>query len=261
MSYKIPIYDTSDVYHTAKVKTFPDGHQEIMAASRAIFKEPGFEEICPKNWADNRAKRKPDAQTKKETADVERSKRRARAAVREYGLCNDWQWFVTLTLDPARIERYDANEVLRTLRCWLDNAVRRHGLHYVLVPERHKKGGIHFHGFFGGSDFRAVDSGHRDKGGHVIYNLPDWTWGFSTGIELYGDLASAVGYCCKYISKGEAKVGGRWYYCGGELRKADIALCDLSVRDVLEMEGGKATSFEVQNAGLLMGIWRENEKK
>ena len=64
----------------------------------------------------------------------------------------------TLTLDPARVNRYDVREVTRHLNHWLDNQVRRKGLAYVLVPERHKDGAIHFHGFFNDA-LEARDSG------------------------------------------------------------------------------------------------------
>ncbi len=63
-----------------------------------------------------------------------------------------------LTLDPARVNRYDVREVTRHLNHWLDNQVRRKGLAYVLVPERHKDGAIHFHGFFNDA-LEARDSG------------------------------------------------------------------------------------------------------
>lgn len=158
-----------------------------------------------------------------------RSQRRARVAVKDLGLSNDWKYFVTLTLDRQRINRYDAAVVVRHLNRWLDNQVRRHGLAYVLVPEHHKDGAIHFHGFFNGA-ISAVDSGHRDAGGHTVFNLPSWTWGFSTAIELYGDRKAAVGYVCKYVSKQQDKIGGRWYYSGGALRRPEVAWGDLDFR-------------------------------
>ena len=167
-----------------------------------------------------------------------RAQRRARVAVRDLGLCNDWAFFVTLTLDPARVNRYDPGEVLRKLNRWLDNNVRRKGLAYVLVPEHHKDGAIHFHGFFNDA-LEAVDSGHRDKGGHPVYNLPEWGWGFSTAIRLYGEKAAAVGYCCKYIAKQQDKIGGRWYYSGGALRRPEVEWCDVDFDGLSAQEGAE----------------------
>lgn len=164
-------------------------------------------------------------------------------AVRDLGLCNDWEYFVTLTLDPARIDRYDPAEVARHLNHWLDNRVRRDGLCYVLVPEHHRDGAIHFHGFFNGA-LAAVDSGHRDEGGHPIYNLPAWGWGFSTAIRLYGERAAAVGYCCKYIAKQQEKIGGRWYYSGGRLRRPEVSWSDVDFETLLRAEGAEPFQIE-----------------
>lgn len=80
---------------------------------------------------------------------------------------------------------------------------------------------IHFHGFFNDA-LEARDSGtislpgqkaprrprsarQRAKwledGGEPVYNLPGWSWGFTTAIELYGEYDRAVSYVCKYIGK------------------------------------------------------------
>ena len=145
-----------------------------------------------------------EAGKKSEGADMERSMRRARAKLRRLALANDFDYFVTLTLDPARIDRYDSAAITRALGWWADNMVRRHGLRYVLVPERHKDGAFHFHGFMAGPGLKAVDSGKKWNG-RTVYNLPQWTLGFTTAEQLYGDYHAAVGYCCKYIGKQDAE--------------------------------------------------------
>lgn len=64
--------------------------------------------------------------------------------MRRLALANDFRWFVTLTLAPDKVDRYDAGEVVRKLSQWCNNQVKRRGLKYVLVPERHKDGALHF---------------------------------------------------------------------------------------------------------------------
>ncbi len=105
-----------------------------------------------------------------------------------------------------------------------DNQVRRRGLLYVLVPELHADGAVHFHGFFNGA-LPVVDSGTLDTGGkprkprsaaerarlidsgaHIVYNLPAWTLGFTTAIELYGDYEAALDTCAST----SARRGRRW---------------------------------------------------
>jgi len=198
-----------------------------MCSTSPDFREPGWEHpdpaaLPPVRDAD-KPKRSDTAEAKAE--DVERSMRRARAKVRRIALSNDFRWFVTLTLDPTRIDRYDVGEVVRKLSQWCSNQVKRRGLRYILVPERHKDGALHFHGFFSDA-LEAVASGHRDKGGRMIYNLPQWTLGFTAAIELYGDYAGAVAYVCKYIGKQGDKPAGRWYYSGGDLREPETEYVD-----------------------------------
>ena len=189
-------------------------------------------------------------------ANLDRAMRRARAQVRDIALSNPFRWFVTLTLDQARVDRHDMAAITRKLNAWLDNQVRRHGLAYVLVPERHKDGAIHFHGFFNDA-VRAVPSGHADKGGHPIFNLPGWTLGFTTAIQLYGDYHAAVGYVCKYIGKQGEKPGGRWYYSGGQLARPEVTYADVGPRDVEQLAGeGGVHRFDVPEAGLSFALLR-----
>ncbi|MBQ7345150.1 MAG: hypothetical protein IJW45_03695, partial [Oscillospiraceae bacterium] len=128
---------------------------------------------------------------------------------------------------------------------------------------RHKKGGIHFHGFFNDA-LPAVDSGtirlpwakkpRRPRseaqraewlaqGGRIVYNLPGWTLGFTTAMELYGEYPAAVAYVCKYIGKDGEKSAGRWYYSGGALAQPKEEYADLTVSEVEGFFDGKCYSF------------------
>lgn len=74
------------------------------------------------------------------------SRRRARITVHDIALCNAFTHFVTLTLDPATIDRYDPETVGKKLQDWLKNMSRRKAFSYVIVPEPHQDSAIHFHG-------------------------------------------------------------------------------------------------------------------
>ena len=143
--------------------------------------------------------------------------------------------------------RYDIDACTRDIRVTLDNLVRRKGLQYVLVPEEHKDGAIHYHGFINAA-LPLVDSGTLSKGGgkprkprsarqreqwlsdgwNVVYTVPAWKFGFSTAIALYGERDAAIGYVCKYITKAQRKIGGRWYYSGGGLALPSVEYCDVA---------------------------------
>ena len=234
----------SDILKNAKIKVYPDGSASLLVLDRCVIRESGWEADKPDSggsrWEDL-------SEDEREARNLSRSQRRARSAVFDLALSTPFSLFVTFTLDARRVDRYDHEEVLRHLRYWLDNSVRRRGLVYVLVPELHKDGALHFHGLIneaidltdsgtiippeGGKPRRPRSAAQRESwltnGGKIVYNLPRWTLGFSTAIRLYGDRRRAVGYVCKYITKADAKIGGRWYYSGGDLKHPDGFTADL----------------------------------
>lgn len=254
----------ADVKHFGKIYTYPSGVCDIIASTSPDFKEGGYEP--GDEWS--QARRIPEPARHRRCADPEgedlqRSMRRARAKVRRLALANEFRWFVTLTLDPSRVDSHDGAAVVRKLNAWCSNAVQRHGLRYILVPERHKKGGIHFHGFFSDS-LKAVDSGTIKppgggkprkprsaaqraewlaNGGQIVYNLPGWALGFTTAMELYGEYPAAVAYVCKYIGKDGEKPAGRWYYSGGDLREPEVTFAELSPAELAQEYGNKAYLF------------------
>jgi hypothetical protein len=194
--------------------------------------------------------------------------------------CTPFRWFVTLTLNAERVNRYNVADITRKLSQWADNQVRRAGLAYILVPERHRDGAIHFHGLF--TDALAVeDSGTIDTGsgkprrprseaersrwlaagGHVVYNLPAWTLGYTTAIELYGERRAAVGYVCKYIGKQMqqgGKIGGRWYYSGGALLRPQVEYVNMALPEGGENE---ADSYHFVIDGLGCGCTILTERR
>lgn len=273
------------LYYRSRMKIYPTGGHEIMYATKAIF-TPGSNGTCPKkpkkvnnqsqtdgepdepcsdSDSSPAAKESPSFNGEAGAANFDRSRRRARAKVRDLALSNRFSWFVTLTLDQARVNRYDLSSFQRVLTRWLDNAVRRRGLQYILVPERHKDGAIHFHGFFSEAAMEMVDSGHTDAAGHPIFNCKAWPYGFSACIRIYGNYAQAVSYVCKYIGKQGEKPGGRWYYSGGGLQKPQIVYGILDNWDDGQSVAGafgpldaEAYTFSVPEAGFQVGIIRQN---
>ena len=217
--------DSGAVRHYAKIYTYPGGIQDIVASSAPDFGAKGWEKSGADTSKCKQKHERKSADPKGE--DLERSMRRARGKLRRLALANDFRWFVTLTIDPEKCDSFDGAAVVRKLNAWCSNMVQRKGLRYILVPERHKSGRIHFHGFFNDC-LEVVDSGHTDKQGHPIYNLPQWALGFTTAIELYDDYVKAVGYVCKYVGKQGEKPAGRWYYSGGDLREPEITYAEIS---------------------------------
>lgn len=253
--------DGQTIKHYGKIYRYPCGVMDILACSEPIFGPKGYE--LSENYAT--PKKAPRLQSDREesqpqAADLERSMRRARGKLRRLALSNEFKYFVTLTIDPSKVDSCDGVAVVKKLNAWCSNAVQRHGLKYILVPERHKKGGIHFHGFFNDA-LPAVDSGtikvpgakkpRRPRsnaertewlaaGGQIVYNLPGWTLGFTTAMELHGEYPAAVAYVCKYIGKDGEKPAGRWYYSGGELVESSVEYVEISPAELAQTYGDKA---------------------
>lgn len=159
----------------------------------------------------------PDIGLLKATENERRARSRARVKVFDYVSCNTWDYFITLTLDPKMIDRYDYPTIINKANRWLDNRVRRVGLRYIIVPELHPtSGAIHFHGLVNDVLPRTY-SHHFDKRHHTVYNLPDWTLGWTTAIHTYGDQIAVAKYITKYVTKTDHIIGGRWYLHGGDI--------------------------------------------
>lgn len=264
-----------ELRHNCRIKEYPQGFIEVLSASRPIFREPGWEPAD--KWVSDRGAKRPEQKPTEErqAENVERAVRRAKQNLRDLALCNDMAYFVTLTLDQGIVDRYDMVEITKRLNVWCSNQVQRNGLAYILVPERHKDGAVHFHGFVNNA-VEVVDSGTMTlpwekkprkprseaqraewlaKGGKIVYNLPAWPLGFTTAIKMYGDPVSAVGYCCKYIGKqqgGEGlpeKIGGRWFYHGGCHNRPKVTYADVDF-DKMQLVDG-AFVWEVPSANAI----------
>lgn len=227
----------SDITGNGIVSIYPDGTTRIVATEKPIFRESGWERAGECDTVP-RSKKVRDA----DSSPSARAVHRAVSSIRDIVLCNSWDWWVTLTIAPDSMDegwRYDYDAQQKKIRILLDNMVRRKGLRYILIPELHQDGAIHYHGFFGGgikakwSGTMQSPSGGKPvrvksvdrkrlvaEGWREVYNLPDWTLGFSTAIAPYGDRLGAARYACKYatkmLSEGK-KIGGRYYLSGGEL--------------------------------------------
>ena len=92
----------------------------------------------------------------------------------EIGLANQFRYFITLTLDKEKIDRYDTAKIYPKLRVWLSNMVQRHKMNYLLFPEYHKprpgetECAIHFHMLANADGLNLSDSGKQTKNGQAI---------------------------------------------------------------------------------------------
>lgn len=259
MSSKSKLLHVSEalVYANARAKYYPSPDGSLKLAYVEEFDRPTFKtspgwELCdhpekrsfeqvdevdeftyiPRDYLDSDeeyAAQFSTAPVEKSKANEWRSIRRARQRAIDQIMCNpDLDAFVTLTLDPARVGNvFDYEETYKLLRPWLSNRVQRKDLRYVLCHERHKKGGIHMHMICNSSALKLVRAVNvktgreMKKNGKPLYNVSDWSAGWSTMQYITGDNATTkvALYVLKYITKEAGKLGGRYLLIGGDLRK------------------------------------------
>lgn len=227
-----PLTDTQPRYsslagYNGRIKEYPDRY-EITAFTRPVFN------ALPKARKEQHKQLPLLAADEGDKPREERSDntRRAVQALYDIVACNEWEYFLTLTLSPDEIDRADIAALTERARVWFGNRVQRHGLRYVCVPEWHANHeGIHLHALAAGGNLQLVYSGHKRKGRRV-YNLPEWRLGFSTAQRCYDNGAALAHYLTKYLTKGGGeKIAGKRYWHGGELVRSPptyYATLDLS---------------------------------
>lgn len=156
---------------------------------------------------------------------IDSSCKRSLEKVYQYAMCNRWDWFFTLTFNPGLVDSMNYDVVLAKVRKWFNNVHSRYApdIGYLVVPEQHKSGRWHFHALV--SDAGAlefVDSGHKSHG-EVIYNIPQFRWGFTTATRVQ-DTKKVSSYLCKYITKDlcRSTQNKRRYLSSKNLRLPDI---------------------------------------
>lgn len=143
--------------------------------------------------------------------------KRSRDKVYDIAYSNDFDYFITLTLDASKISRTDTTEILKKLNVWCNNMVKRRNFKYVLCPEYHADGeSIHFHGLCSGDNLDMIDSGKLFKG-NPVYNIANWGYGFTTCLKLDKNKEFICKYITKYITKDNIPIFGRYYFSGGNI--------------------------------------------
>lgn len=165
---------------------------------------------------------------------------RAKSTAREYGLCNRWDYFVTLTLDKQKVDRYDLVPFLREFFQWIQNENKKGAnIEYLLVPEQHKDGAWHLHGLMRGIDVSPQPPGTpRDivATGYDCWLPFSLRYGFSTVSPVVSNVGCGF-YITKYITKSLAGLaslkGIHCYYHSRGLRKSIVVGFRYSYSDIL----------------------------
>lgn len=128
----------------------------------------------------------------------------------------EWEYFITLTFDNEKTNRYDFDECMKKAKKWFNNQRNRYApeLQYLCVPEMHKDGAWHIHGLVAnvgnmdiGKVSRVVDKKKLPNGKWITLKQPlellsvgGWKFGFSDA-SIVNDVRRVSSYIVKYITK------------------------------------------------------------
>ena len=148
---------------------------------------------------------------------------RARTKIFEYAICNNFEYFVTLTVDGSKLDRYDLGEYIKKLGQFIRNYRRKYeaNIQYLLIPEKHTDGAWHMHGLL-----KGIPKEHLTVN---KYGYKDWEeYSKRFGYISIDDIRSQIAvskYITKYISKsintgrGVTDKESKLYYCSRGLKK------------------------------------------
>lgn len=192
----------SAIKPTKEVKTalkiYPNGMCELR-----VYKEPIF--VAEEGWETDDDPNFSVQEYSDFDTDLEnklRSIRRTKQTVKDYVLSNGFDMFWTLTYATNRESDVDC---IKRMQRWVKRKREKYGkFPYIIIPERHKNGCLHFHMLTKGYKGSIVDSGKKNKGGQIVYNADSWSHGFSTVVKInegIEDVSKVASYVTKYITK------------------------------------------------------------
>lgn len=169
--------------------------------------------------------------------------RRAQRMIEGYALCNDWQWFVTLTINPSYRSRSDLAGYRKDLVQFVRDIRKRSGapVRYILVPELHRsRDGWHMHGLLQGlpeTELRAFTLNEKlpaylrskIRSGQAVYDWTGYRQRFGwVDVEPVRNRDAASRYISKYVSKSmdstarSIDVSDHLYYVSRGLRSPEL---------------------------------------
>lgn len=240
------------MWYNVRVKTYPDGHKQYMWSEKPILRD--IPDEC-----------KPKKRTKIKVPGIDEEGRRrdnmSHSINNVYDLArsNDFNWFITLTFDKRKVNRYDYDECSMAIRLFTKRLYKL-GCKWLIVPEQHEKGGYHFHGEVQG-DLPLTPSGktcYNEAAGQQvpIYNLTNYEYGFTTVTKIY-DQRRTSSYIAKYLTKKIAVPKGRkCYWASKSLARPEVDyLCTRHDDMCYDPETGEThfTSWDEWSFGLPPG--------
>ncbi len=225
----------SGIYATCVLKDY--GTHQVMIYYKNNVRKKGYEEIKDDEDVYNekyndcdividesyieRLKNCVEEQTEEQKNEWDRirSIRRSKDLVKAIGNMYDWFYFFSVSIvKELVVDRIDLDKLNKSTLEFFKNHSKKYGIKYLLIPELHKDGALHWHGLIRdvNDQLKLTDSGKKYNG-RIIYNMYSWNKykGFNTCVEIGkedDDKMAVSNYITKYISKNDDRIFDKYYY-------------------------------------------------
>ena len=148
---------------------------------------------------------------------------RARTRIFEYAICNNFDYFITLTINDEKLDRYDLKEYIKKLGQFIRDYRKKYevDIQYLLIPEKHVDGAWHVHGLIKGIPKNHL---HINENGYLDWEGYKNKFGYCS-IDKVKNQEAVSKYITKYIRKsfetdrGITDKESKLYYCSRGLKK------------------------------------------
>lgn len=171
--------------------------------------------------------------TRRETAGAfaEGSITRAKSKIREYVANSNFNAFCTFTFSGRKFDRHNFMECRKFITDYFTHKLMISN--WLVVPEFHADGAIHFHGFMN-IDKKSLKYGYSKKDSRGRMHMHFYSEAINRDIgrndfqfftpTSTNELKSVCAYILKYVTKDVAKVFPLVYFCSRGLKKDTVIL-------------------------------------
>lgn len=147
---------------------------------------------------------------------------RAKSKVFEYSICNEFKYFVTLTIDPKKYDRDNLKLYYQDFRKMLIKYNRKYNtkVEYIFIPEKHEDGKWHMHGLI-----KDLLEDHLTVNEHGYLDWKEYRDNFGwISIAPIRNQEACSKYITKYVNKSLAtsikEINAHMYYVSQGLNVA-----------------------------------------
>lgn len=208
------------------------------------------------------------------TVDGKRSENlsRSRRTITDIILCNPFDYFCTFTFNAEKVDRFNYKECKKKITEVFKNYKNRcsFDFRYIIIPEFHKNGGIHFHGMVGGlrkGDLKTPDYiWKRSKKTGELFLVPntkgyvDWEY-YSKKLGFFScskvkDYEKCARYVAKYVTKDlmSMPLGQNAYMCSKNLSRPELIFDMDDVPRVFDTPDFKCDFCEIKRSSESYGV-------